>query len=202
MRIGKPIIAASLAAASLAMVASPAQAARWKHILVEANDVGKGAMVVTPRSEWNRSNRRESRRGESWTQDGFVLNRLDFAGDIAPGEPIFKERRKREQPMPKFEADMLPTDWAELFESSFRIFYGVTEFNQRSLEPSTLGGADAVKLEFDYALPNDPLVRRGEARLAVHNGQLYMINFVAPELHYFDASIDEVRAIMDSATLN
>lgn len=201
MRIGKTFIAACLVAASLVTFASPAEA-RWRLVSVEVADVGKGAMAVTPQTEWNRSNRRESPRGESWTQDGFALNRLDFAGEIAPGDPIFKERRKREQPMPKFEEGMLPTDWAELFESSFRIFYGVTEFNQRSLEPAKLGSVDAVKVEFDYALPNDALVRRGEARLAVHNGQLYLISFVAPELHYFEASIDEVRTIMDTVTLN
>ena len=176
--------------------------AGWKRITVEQTEVGKGAMMAMPETEWNRWSRRESKRGETWTKDGFQLNRLDFAGEIAVGDPIYKERKKKEKPLPKFRADMLPTDIAEMYESTFRIMHGVTEFNVRSLEPTKLGSADGVRLQFDYALPNDALVRVGEARLAVHDGELYMVSFIAPELHYFDASIGEVRTIMDGITLN
>ena len=187
---------------ALAMAASLPASAGWKHIKVEEADVGKGAMAVTPTSEWNRWSRRESDRGETWTKDGFQLNRLDFAGQVENGSPLYKERSKKEKPFPKFRSDMLSTDLADLYESSFRILHGVTEFNVRELEPSKLGSASGIRLTFDYALPNDALTRVGEARLAVQDGKLYMISFVAPELHYYDAAISEVHMIMDSVVLN
>ncbi|MXP47269.1 hypothetical protein GRI43_07675 [Altererythrobacter luteolus] len=42
---------------------------------------------------------------------------------------------------------------------------------------------------------------RGEARMAVHNGELYVVNFTAPRLHFFDQNIEEVRGIMDRVKL-
>ena len=188
-------------AVAAATVAVPAEAG-WKKIETVRTDIGKGAMMATPASEWNRWSRRESKNGETWTKDGFALNQLDFAGQVAPGETLYKERKKKEKPLPKFQAGMLPTDLAEMYESTFRIMHDVTQFNVRSVQPASLGSAQAISVTFDYALQNDPLTRLGEARLAVHDGELYMVSFVAPELHYFDASIGEVRMMMDKMALN
>jgi len=38
-------------------------------------------------------------------------------------------------------------------------------------------------------------------RAAVIGGKLDLINFAAPAIHYYEAAIDEARAIMDSAKL-
>jgi len=184
----------------MALLSVPANAG-WKRIEVEETKIAKGAMYATPASEWNRWSRRPARRGETWTKDGFQLNRLDFFGQIADGESIYKERSKKEKPLPKFRSDMLPTDLAELFEANFSIEHNITQFDVRSLEPAQLGGVAGVRMVYEYALPNDALTRVGEARLAVSAGQLYVINYTAPELHYFDASVDEVRAIMDNVEL-
>ncbi|MBV7259232.1 hypothetical protein [Erythrobacter crassostreae] len=193
--------ALALAVATVAITPAPADA-RWKLVKVERVEAGKGALIVTPQTEWNRRNRRPSKNGEIWTKDGFGLNQLHLIGRVGDGETLFKDRKKKTRPMPKVQSDMLITDLAELFEASFSIEYDVTQFDVTSLEPSTLGGEDAILMRYEYALPNDALVRVGEARLAWNNGEVYLINFSAPELHYFGASIEEVRAIMDSASLN
>lgn len=188
-------------ATTLIATSAPALAS-WKRIETEATEVAKGAFMVTPESEWNRWSRRPASRGETWTKDGFDLNRLDFFGQVEPGDSIYKERKKKERPLPKFRSDMLPTDLAELFEANFSIENDITQFDVRSLEPTKLGGHEGIRMVYEYAMPNDALTRVGEARLAIADGQLYVVNFTAPELHYFDASIDEVRAIMDGLTLD
>ena len=189
----------SLAFATAAMAIAPAPAfAGWKRITTEATDVGKGAFVVTPQTEWSRWSRRPSKNGEIWTQDGFGLNMVHFIGQVGDGETLFKDRKKKERPMPKVRGDMLVTDLAELFEASFSIEYDVTQFDVRAMEPSKLGSHDAIKMTYEFALPNDALTRVGEARLAKVNGKVYLVNFIAPELHYYDQSIGEVQAMMDT----
>jgi hypothetical protein len=192
----------SLGLAAIALTATSVPAiAGWKRIETEATDVGNGAFVATPQSEWNRWSRRPAKRGETWTKDGFQLNRLDFFGQIEAGQSIYKDRHKKERPLPKFRADMLPTDLAELFEANFSIEHDITQFDVRLLEPVKLGGHDGIRMVYEYALPNDALTRVGEARLATVDDQLYVINFTAPELHYFEASIGEIRTIMDGVAL-
>jgi len=199
LSITKVAIAATV---SLLLFSSHAAFAGWKHIKVENNEVGKGGMTVLPLSEWNRWSKREAKRGESWTKNGFPLNRIDFFTQIEAGESIYKERSKKHHPLPKFQSDMLLPDLAELFKANFSIVNDATGFEVMKLEPAKLGSVPGLKVSYTYLNPNDPLTRLGEARMAVHDERLYVINYTAPELHYFDESISEARAIMDTVTLN
>ena len=198
----KNAVKITLAAATvgLAMAAAPASAG-FREITVTSTDVGKGAFTVKPQTEWNRWSRRPSKNGEIWTKDGLGLNMLQFMGKVGEGETLFKDRKKKDRPMPKVQSGMLVTDLAELFEASFSIEYDVTQFDVTSLEPAKLGGQDAIQMTYEYALPNDALTRVGEARIAFHNGDVYVVNYTAPELHYFGASIEEARTIMDGLQL-
>lgn len=198
MKFGMKSSLATLAAAAL--LASPAQAG-WRRIEAGQVEVGKGGMMVQPLSDWNRASSRPSANGESWTKDGFPLNRLDFFSQIEPGESIYKERNRKERPLPKFSADMLLPDLAELFEANFSIENDVTLFEVVKAEPARIGEAQGIRIEYQYAFANDPLRRKGEARLGVADGKLYVINFAAPALYYFDVAQDEVHRIMESAQL-
>ncbi|MEO9600814.1 hypothetical protein [Parasphingorhabdus sp.] len=199
LSVVKVAIAATV---SFLLLSSQVVMAGWKHIKIESNEVGKGGMTVVPLTEWNRWSRRESKRGESWTKNGFPLNRIDFFTQIEAGDSIYKERSKKYQPLPKFQSDMLLPDLAELFKANFSIVNNATGFEITKLEPAKLGVAPGLKVSYTYLRPSDPLTRLGEARMAVHNERLYIINYTAPQLHYFDGSILEARAIMDNVTLN
>jgi hypothetical protein len=185
---------------AVAMAAPPVQAG-WKRMEAGTVEVAKGGMTVRPASEWNRWSGRPSPSGETWTKDGFPLNRLDFFAGIAPGQSIYKERSKKHRPLPKFRSDMLLPDLAELFEANFSIQNDVTLFEVVKAEPARIGQIEGIRIEYEYAFPNDALRRSGEARLGIHNGKLYVINFAAPALHYFGASRDEVQRIMETAQL-
>ena len=200
MKIAKIRMKALSFALATSLLAAPA-AAGWRKIEPVSTAVINGAFTVKPGDAWNRASGRPAKWGETWTKDGFQLNRLDFFGPVAAGQSIYKERSKKHRPMPKFRSDMLMPDLAELFEANFSIEQNVTAFEVMALQPAKLGGHDGLELTYSYALPEDRLLRRGVARMAIAGGKLYLVNFTAPGLYYFEKDAAEVRSMMDHAVL-
>jgi hypothetical protein len=187
----------SLAILALSL-ASPALAG-WRIMPAgQVVAVAKSKMTVTPNQDWNRWSYRPSKKGEIWTLDGTSLNELSFFAQIANGEPMFREKNKKDNPLPKFKSDMLPTDLVELFEASNRIILQTSVFTIDAVEPAKLSGSDAVRFQYHYAAQDDELNRKGEGIAANINGKLYMVNFVAPTIHYFERDIAKFRAMADS----
>lgn len=175
--------------------------AQWR--IVEAakpREVVNGAMIVTAPEEWNRSTNRPTKRTEIWTKDGTTLGELDFWLGVQKGEPLFKETSKKKAPLPKFDPAMLPTDLVEFFEDTARTVLGGSLFEVTHVTPAMLSGHNGVEFEYRYT-GGDEVARRGLARGAIVGGRLYLINWDAPRLHYYDDHVDEVRAIMDGARL-
>ena len=199
---------ALLAALALGVAAAPAEAqvqlfsTPWK--LVDAGhsrEVADSKLSVTAPGDWNRSTQKPNKRTEVWTKDGTQLDELDFFVAIPKGKPLFKEQHKKRAPLPKFDPAMLPTDIVEWFGNSAQIVLGGALFQVTDVRPAKLAGVDGVHFAYSYASEGDNLERRGEVRAATIGGKLYLINFDAAKIHYFDAHIAEVRAIMDSARM-
>lgn len=192
-----------VAVASVALMTAPTAAiAGWKLMPQKTPvTVAKSSLTVTPSSDWNRWSTRPSKKGETWTLDGTALNELSFFAGIAPGEPLYRERNKKDQPLPKFDAKMLAPELVTMFESSNRIVMATSLFEIDKVEPAKLAGQDAVHFTYHYTVQADEVRRKGEARAAVIGGKLYLISFAAPAIHYYDAGVTEARAIMDSARL-
>lgn len=179
--------------------AAPATAG-WKVVPAHA-PAQVGTMAVVPLTDWNRASAGPSKLGQIWTHDGFGLNGLELFAAVPAGQSLYKERDAKRNPMPKFAAGMLLPDLTDLFERSFRAQYALTDFTIEQSTPATLGGVKGISIRYRYSLPDDELSRSGEARLAIANGKLYVVNYYAPSLHYFDAGLAEAHAIMDSAKL-
>lgn len=185
-------------ALALASVSTPA-AAQWRLVDPgESREVANSGLVVTAPGEWNRATQRPTRRTEIWTKDGNTLNELDFWLGVKPGEALFKERSKKKDPLPRFDPKMLPTDLVEFFEDTARKVLGGSLVEAHEVRPATLAGHPAVEFDWSYT-GSDEVERKGLVRAAIVGGRLYMINFDAPRLHYFDEHVDEARAVMDSA---
>lgn len=183
-----------------AFAASPA-AAQWRLVKAgEPREVVSGAMTVTAPAEWNRATDRPTKRTEIWTKDGTTLGELDFWLGVKAGEPLFKERSKKKAPLPKFDPNMLPTDLVEFFEDTARTVLGGSLYETTYVRPAKLAGQPGVEFEFTFT-GADEVARKGLVRGAIMGNRLYLINFDAPKLHYYDEHVDEVRAIMDSAKL-
>jgi hypothetical protein len=182
-------------------LAAPALAS-WAVMSADSEiKVAKGTMSVKPAADWNRSTMRPSRRSEAWTRDGINLNELTFYGAIGDGETILRQGWATEEKLPRFKSGMLPTDIAELFEATNRLILESPVFKMGKIEPAKLGSHDGVRFSYSYAAQDEDIERRGEAVAAVVDGKLYMVNFVAPSLYYFDAGIGEVRNMVESATI-
>ncbi len=189
-------------AIGLSLIATPALAGPWS--LVPASQpiaVAKSTLTVTPPSPWNRWKIRPSKKGEIWTQDGVSLNALTFTAGVMAGEPIYKERNKKDLPLPKFDPRMTGPDIVQMFEATNRILLKTSLFEVDHVEPAKLAGHDGVRFSYHYVVQDEEVRRKGEARAAIIGGKLYLIDYAAPAIHYFDTGIEEARAIMDGARL-
>lgn len=163
--------------------------------------VADGVIVVKAPDGWNLSTARPSQRGDRWTRDGLALNELTFFAAIREGEAIYYQPAAIEQDLPKFRSKMLLTDLVELFENTNRIVLGTSVFSVAKVEPSRLGQHAAVRFSYSYAAQDEGVTRKGEAVAAIINGEMYLVNFVAPAIHYFDRDIAEIRQMIATLQL-
>ena len=182
---------------AFALSAQPVLAG-WK-LLVANSAVTAGEVTLVPTSDWNLASGKLGKQTSAWTHDGFDLNSLEIFSGIPAGQPLYKERDKKRNPLPKFVPESLLPEMVDLFERSFRVQYAVSDFSIIEVKPALFGGRKGIHARFRYSLPDDGLMRIGEVRLTSANAKLYGIAFTAPALHYFDAGLPEAIAIMDSA---
>lgn len=188
---------AGLLGVALVLTASPAQAG-WKLMPGKAMASVDGVSVM-PQSDWNQASGRPGKQGRSWTQDGFQLNAMEFFTAVPNGAPLYRERDKKRNPMPKFDNSLLLPELADFFERSFRAHNQLTDFEVTESGPTELSGNQGLRVRYRYTLPNDELTRLGEVRLAVVKGKLYVANYYAPQLHYFEARLPEALTMMEKA---
>jgi hypothetical protein len=196
MRIGISLLAAG------ALLAG-GSAATAGNRLIEANtqvQVAGSAYGVTPARTWNKLGARPGRGSEVWTLDGPALNEITFYGAIATDRPLFREVNRRERPLPHFSSTMLLTDIPTLLENSYRAGRGVTVYSTDRMEPTRFGGRDGVRFEYSFTT-DDEVRRRGEGYGAIVNGQLYLITYEAPVIHYFDGALEAYRQVVSNTTI-
>lgn len=193
----KYLLAFAVALALLVGTSADAHKLREKGVRVP---VAQSTVTVAPSRDWNRLNGKIGKNTESWTLDGGQLNDVTFYGGIAPGNPLVKERSKKKEPLPKFTATTLVVEVPELLETTYRTYKNLGSFSVTLTEPVKFLGQDGVRFTYVYT-DQDELTRKGEARAAIIKGKLYMMTFDAPRLHYFDRTIDDFHALVDSATL-
>ncbi len=192
-----PLVPMALAVA-LAMSPATANGYRAKDKPVP---VANAAMIVTPSRDWNQLSIKPGKKAETWTLDGEQLNDVTWFGGIAPGEPLVREISKKRKPLPKFTSATLLVELPELLEATYRSAKDIGSFKVISSAPDRFLGQDGIRFSYEY-VDNDNLPRKGEARAALAKGQLYMVTFDAPRLHFFDKLLEDFHALSDSARLS
>lgn len=184
-----------------ALIAAPVQAG-WSLMAPEKTaSVVNGGMKATPGEAWNRWSARPSERGEIWTLDGLGLNELSFFAGVRDGETLYREQDRRNLPLPRYHSDMSPVDIVELFEGSNRILLQSPLFEVEKVEPAKLGGHDGVRFRYRFVAGGEELARQGEGVAAIIEGRLYLVNFAAPAIYYFDRDLPKFHAIVDSVAI-
>lgn len=193
----KALLGMAMCSALLLTTAADAHKIREKGVKVT---VAESTISVIPSRDWNRLSGKIGKNAESWTLDGGQLNDVTFYGGIAPGNPLVKERSKKE-PLPKFTSTTLLVEVPELLETTYRTYRQIGAFAVNSTEPVKFLGQDGVRFTYTYT-DADELTRKGEARAAIIKGSLYMVTFDAPRLHYFDRTVGDFHALVDSASIS
>lgn len=173
------------------------------HKLVKANEVikvAKSDVTVSPSIDWNRISQRPGESAERWTLDGELLNDVLFFGGVQDGRPLLREVDKRDNPLPKFSADMLLIDLPSLVGSTFRVAKGHQTFEVNEVRPVKFLGEDGVRFEFS-TVGSDDIRRRGRAVATIRSGRLYMMTFEAPEVYFFGLHEEKFEQLISSARL-
>ena len=130
--------------------------------------------------------------------DGPLLNRLYVTDGLAPGEYLIKPARK-ETPTPVIRKDMSASERLEFITDSV----AALEYQRVELakpRPGRIGEASGVRFDLT-AQTREGLDIKGAGVIAERGGKTFVLLYLAPAEHYFDASLAEVEAIMASARL-
>ena len=128
--------------------------------------------------------------------DGPMLNRLYLSDGLAPGEFLVKPAAK-EKPTPTYQKGMSPTELVEFVSDSVAAL-DYQRVETKGLRPTKLAGSDGLRFEI-AAKTREGLEISGTAEVAEAGGKLYVILYLAPQEHYFQAILPEVESVMGSA---
>ena len=173
------------------------------YYLVKAKEVkvGNGSVVVRAPREWNKQSTRlfdDISTVEDWTQNGPYLDTVSFVTGMKDGKAVVRQRSRDDRQVPKFRSNMTAPEIAAMIESLFRVRGGTVDFKSTSQAPRTFLGANGFQYDFEH-LDSDEVRRRGRAVGAVIDGRLYLVLLDATRSHYFNASLGDFEAIVNSA---
>lgn len=189
---------------ALALVALSLSGCMVSYSLVPAAEdslVGGDELVVKPAIAWNAmpANYGQTKWDETWTRNGPLLDTVSFVGGLPDGQTLLKQKKKDDQKVPVFRADMTPQDLVSMLEASYRV-RGITVFEIESVDPTDFLGGKGLRVHYKYA-PNDGIPKKGVGVARVVNEKLYVIKLEGVSSHYFDASVPEFDQIVASARL-
>ena len=197
------MLAAALALTGCAGGGGPGFGSSYSLVHPRERSVGDGALIVTPRQEWNRQSTiifDDIRQVEDWTQNGPVLDSLSFVSGLKDGKSIVRQSRKADHQVPRFRSSMTAPEVAAMLETFYRTRAGTIDFKTVGLAPRPFLGGNGFQLDFDH-LDGDELWRRGRAVGTVIGGRLYLILLDAARSHYFPAELAEFETVVRSARL-
>jgi hypothetical protein len=135
--------------------------------------------------------------GTVLTRHGVMLDRVDLLS-IDAGKSIIKAPRNVDVPV--FRAGMSELELVELVTASL-LRVGLTDVRAENVRPHQFLGASGIRFNL-VGKYSSGLNMRGDAALAVVNGKLNVILFVAPAAHYYDANAAEIEQLIQNARLS
>ncbi len=163
-----------------------------------------GEYRVMSAAKWTRSGWRNM---ELWTVDGPQLQQLRLYADLEDGDSLYERPRQAvlvrpsvRKYRPKFHAQMLPHDVAELVSSTL-VQWGAVEADATALRPARFGDRDGFRFDIRF-VSQGGLVYRGLALGHINaEKRLHLILYLGTEAHYFPKFREEVEAILASVEL-
>ncbi len=129
------------------------------------------------------------------TLDGPLLNRLYLTDALTPGSTLVRSVSK-ERPTPAYRSGSAATELMEFVTDSIgALGYQAPESSApRRVEVNGRSG-----LQFDLTMRTaDGLEMRGLAQVLEADGRLYVAVYLAPNEHYFQATLPEAQKVLAS----
>jgi hypothetical protein len=128
--------------------------------------------------------------------EGPLLNRLYLTEGLVAGDYMIKPAAK-ERPTPTVRTDMSVSEQIEFVADNVSAmdYLRVETSHPR---PMKFGATTGVRFDIDAATKAG-LEIKGVGAVARQGGKLYVVLYLAPAEHYFQASLPEVEAIIASA---
>ncbi len=136
------------------------------------------------------------------TLDGPLLNRLYVSDGLGADDPLFISPTKGDSssnPAPRGKANMSLSEQIEYVATAI----GTLDYQKvqtSAPKPVTVGGAKGVRFEIT-AKTSDGLNVHGLAQAVSKGGLNYYVVYLAPDNHYYNASLPAVQAAMDGQKL-
>jgi len=163
----------------------------WKQI-DEPNFVSaKDSYSVTLPSDW--VDYAGARNAKVITKDGVSLQTIRINRENHKN--AFKKIEKSSN------ANMLPQEVAENVIAEIKANYGLDNIEILSNDPALIGGQAGFKLFMEFKTERG-LRRKYLAYGLVNDQGLYVLNYEAPTLHYFDRDVDVFESVVKSFALN
>lgn len=133
-----------------------------------------------------------------WTVEGITVDALRFYVGIKDGELIAPTpaNRKGVEPL-TFKAAMQPAEIVALYQSL--LTRDGSSFTLDRIEVTDFVGTRGFRFDYSLVRKVDDVRLRGVAWAAVHNGELFVIQYSAPRLAFFPKHVAQVEAIARSA---
>lgn len=154
-------------------------------------------MTVALDGAWNKFEGAGLAPAELWTREGLPLDVLVFYPGLKDGSALGEMRQRKEKEVPRFKSAMQPHDIVELYEAF--ITAGGSSFKLDRLAPDTFVGVPGFRFDFTLSRKGDEVVFSGVGFGAVRGGELYLMVYRAPRLHYFPKYLPSIEAIARSS---
>ncbi|MFC4273000.1 hypothetical protein GQF03_07400 [Sneathiella chungangensis] len=146
-------------------------------------------------------NELKAERSVMWTQDGPILERVEFWAPVANDNklPLIYAPGNDER-AGKFRSDMTPEEIVELVRNGFSLTVSTPTFIG-NLQPVPFGDLQGYMIDVNLST-KDGADFKGKLLFATMEGKLMVIFFAARETHYYEARLPYFNNIVHSIKLS
>lgn len=157
------------------------------------------AYNVTLQKTWSSVPRMSLNREVKYlTIDGPLLNNFYLTEGLAIGRSMVRTTMKS-RPMPIVKADMSESELSEFVVDTVAAF-GYEQVTSDNFQPAKFGNNDAIRFDIS-AKTDEGLDISGTSKVALVNGKVHVLLFLAPSEHYFTSLSSEIDSVFASADL-
>lgn len=198
MKMNRQILVAAATTAALSLTACGPTT-----VLAPAGSyaIGKGGSQTTLTRDWSDMSWAllGVKKARLLTIDGPELNQLILSEGLVQGDFLVAPQQRREASTPTYATTMTVTEQIEFISDSL-VPMGFDRVQTSNVRPVTINGQRGVRFDFT-AVTKTGLIYAGRGQsVKAPDERLYVAIYVAPQEHYFQASLASAEAAMDAVT--